>query len=118
MNDAADFYKIASEIGECAEGETADLGWCKVGDNTKDSQVHGAAPWARMLDFTNQTTHQPNDLVTHGFKNAALAPDPDHCLMAIIKNVSAPDESLCKARNHLSLNRLVLWDRFSTSLSR
>ena len=83
MNDATDFYKIAAAIAECEEGETADLGWCQVGDNTKNSQVYGAAPWAKILDFINHTTGRPNDLTTHGFKNAALTPDPEHCLVRI-----------------------------------
>eukprot|EP01043_Picozoa_sp_COSAG02_P030344 COSAG02_NODE_1932_length_10324_cov_92.894963_7_plen_690_part_00 len=87
MNDASDFYKIAAQIASLEEGDTEDLGWCKVGDNTKNSQVYGPAPWAKILDFTNRTTSQPNDVTTHGFKNAALTPDPEHCLMAIIKNV-------------------------------
>ena len=87
MNDLKDFYRIAEEIGKLDKGEHTDLTWCRVGNQSKQSQVHGAAPWARMLDFTNRTTGAANPLVTHGFKNAALAPDPEHCLMAIIKNV-------------------------------
>ena len=84
MNDLQDFYNIAAEIGKLEEGEDIDLGWCRVGDNrtgkAKHSQVHGAAPWARLLDFEQ-------DLTTHGFRSTALAPDPEHCLMSIIKNV-------------------------------
>ena len=81
MNDMTDFYNIAQKIANLQEGEDHDLGWCRVGDNTKSSQAHGAAPWARTLDLSAP------DLTTYGFKNAALAPDPEHCLMAIIKNV-------------------------------
>jgi|EP01046_Picozoa_sp_COSAG06_P053697 hypothetical protein len=108
LNDMSDFYEIAKKLDESG-GEHRDLTWCQVGGKMKrngnerdlrKSQVHGSAPWAAHLEFTTIEGEQVRDvsLAEHGIKNAALAPDPDHCLHAITKNAFYEfEQKLCKS---------------------
>jgi len=91
LNCMQDFYEIAQKLNGSGE-EDVDLTWCTVGRKrvngawqpSAQSQVHGAAPWAADLRYVG-AQDTPLTLADHGVSSTALAPDPEHCLMAVTK---------------------------------